>query len=72
MKTAIVVDTPQVAKALNWLLQPGHIAFAVGESKAGHRFARIIVLATLDSDFFSEWFEHFKCCLAPDGDILYD
>jgi hypothetical protein len=72
MKTAVIVDTPEMAKQLDWILQPGHIAFAVGDLRVGFRFARILVLATTDTDHFSEWFEHFKCCLVPDGDIFYD
>jgi hypothetical protein len=70
--TAIVVDTPKMAKALNKILPSEHKAFAVKSMKAGYRFDQILVIATMASDEFSEWFDHFVCCLAPDGEIIYD
>ena len=72
MITAIVVDTPQVARALREVLQPGHKVFTVGQGRTGWRCGRIVVLATMDQDGFSEWFNTFTHCLEPDGDIIYD
>ena len=71
MKTAVVVDTPKAAKALNQILGEGHRAFAVRQPRTGWRCARIIVLATMTQEGFSEWFSDFRNCLAPDGDIKY-
>jgi hypothetical protein len=70
--TAIVVDTFQAARTLREVLQPGHKVFPVGQGRTGWRCERIIVLATMDQDRFSEWFDTFSCCLEPGGDIIYD
>ena len=70
--TAIVVDTYAAARALRRVLQPGHKVFAVGQGRVGWRCERIIVLATMDQDGFSEWFNTFTHCLDPKGKIIYD
>jgi len=70
--TAIVVDTYEVARALNKILPEGCKAYAVGQPRIGQRFDQIIVSATMIQDHFSEWFDTFRCCLAPGGEIIYD
>jgi len=70
--TAIVVDTPEVAKALNEILPKWSRAYAVGQYKAGAGYERIIVTATMARDDFSEWFNYFTLSLRPDGEIIYD
>lgn len=44
--------------------------FMVGSAKAGWRFDRIIVLCRLETEQEKEWFEHFRCGLAPGGKVL--
>lgn len=72
MTTAIVVDTPAVARALNEILQGEDKAFAVLQSRTGWRCDQIIVCASMTHEHFAEWFDQFRCCLAPGGRIIYD
>lgn len=72
MTTAIVVDTVRVAKELNKILPDDHRAFAVFRGRTGWRCDRILVLATMAQDGFSEWFDTFTHCLKPGGAIIYD
>ena len=72
MNVALIVDTPKIARELNKILLEGNRAFAGGQAGVGHRFDRILVMATMTDDRFSEWFDHFKCCLTPKGKIIYD
>ena len=70
--TAIVVDTYEVARALNKILPEGSKAYSVGQPRIGQRFDQIIVSATMTQEHFSEWFDTFRCCLTPGGEIIYD
>jgi hypothetical protein len=72
MNTAIVVDTPHIAKELNKLLPEGSRAYIPGQTRLGARYEQILVMATMADDRFSEWFDHFTCCLTPGGRIYYD
>jgi hypothetical protein len=75
MATAWIVDTPQVAKLLQKSLVEGDRAFAVGQARTGWRCARIVVMATMTQEApvnFADWFDTFRCCLEPGGEIVYD
>jgi translation elongation factor EF-1beta len=72
MKVGLVVDTPRMATELNKILPKGSKAFAIGQAKVGWGFDKILVMATMTDERFSEWFDYFALSLAPGGEIVYD
>jgi len=68
--TAYVVRGSNACKQLNNDLSEAHKAFQIGDGRMGFKFNRIVMLARLHGPEETEWFEHFKCCLAPDGEVI--
>jgi hypothetical protein len=70
--TAYVVETPGVAKRLNRELPEPSRAYSILEGRGGARYDEIVLITSLDGEKEHEWFEEFRCCLKPGGEIVRD
>jgi hypothetical protein len=71
MKTAYVTKSAVLRDILQETLTDGNKAFMVGAYRSGYKFDRIVLLTRIRSDIAKNWFGHFKCYLAVDGEVIH-
>jgi hypothetical protein len=47
-------------------------AYSIGQGMMGARYDRIVLMASMEGERENEWFEEFRCCLKPGGEIVRD